>query len=64
MQSSYGYVISILLSAGGIFAFCAHMYFIRKGRPEFRLPASVILLILILFVSLIQLSLSVYSLLK
>ena len=61
MQSTYGYTISILLSAGGIFAFCAHMYFIRKGRPEFRLPASMILLILILLVSLVQMALSVNS---
>jgi hypothetical protein len=64
MQSASGYAISVLLSAGGIFAFCAHMYFIRKGRPEFRLPASVALLILILLVSVIQLALSVYSLIK
>ncbi len=46
---------SLLLAAGGLFAFSIHSYFILAGRPEFTLPASLALLGLILFVSLIQL---------
>ncbi len=46
---------SLLLGAAGVFAFCIHGYFILAGRPEFTLPASLALLGLILFVSLIQL---------
>lgn len=30
-----GYVISLLLSLGGLFAFGIHFYFLRQGRHEF-----------------------------
>ncbi|MCG6959068.1 hypothetical protein LJE82_04155 [bacterium BMS3Abin03] len=50
---------SYLLSASGIFAFSIHMLFIILGNPEFRLPVSIIILLLILIVSVIQI-LAVY----
>jgi FtsH-binding integral membrane protein len=64
LQNTYGYIMSILLSVGGIFAFSAHTYFIKKGRPEFNLPISIFLLISILIVSLVQLVLSMHILMK
>jgi hypothetical protein len=39
-QSFVGLIISLILCAGGIFAFCIHMIFIRKGRHEFNTPIS------------------------
>ena len=45
---------SLLLAGAGIFAFSIHSYFILPGRPEFTLPASITLLVLILIVSLVQ----------
>src|SRR4030042_806276 len=30
-----GLIISLILSAGGLFAFFFHFYHLRKGRPEF-----------------------------
>ena len=45
---------SLLLAGAGIFAFSIHGYFILAGRPEFTLPASIALLVLILIVSLVQ----------
>ncbi len=49
-----GYVYSLLLAGAGIFALLIHGYFILTGHPEFTLPISVILLILIGIVSIIQ----------
>jgi hypothetical protein len=46
---------SLLLGAAGVFAFSVHSYFILAGRPEFTLPASLVLLGLTLIVSLVQL---------
>ena len=53
-QSRAGLIISALLSAGGIFAFCIHSYFIRKGGREFTLPISRLILLATLVVSLVQ----------
>ena len=53
-QSRTGLIISALLSAGGIFAFCIHTYFIRKGGHEFTLPISRLILFATLLVSLVQ----------
>jgi len=47
-----GTVLSLILSAGGIFAFGIHTYFLARGRPEFRKPVSRILLWLLLLSSL------------
>ena len=62
LKSSAGYIISIILSFGGLFAFFAHTYFIMKGKPEFKLPISFTILGSILVVSLVQLVLSIYAL--
>ncbi len=50
-----GPVFSLILSGGGIFAFCIHMYFILKGRPEFKAAMSLVILTATLFVSVAQL---------
>jgi hypothetical protein len=47
-------LFSLLLAGGGLFACGIHSYFILSGHPEFTLPASVVLLVLILFTSLAQ----------
>ena len=57
-----GFIISLILCAGGIFAFCIHTVFIRKGRHEFDTPISRIILALMLAVSTIQGALTVYIL--
>ncbi len=49
-----GRVFSLLVAAAGVFAFCIHTYFILTGHPEFTLPASLILLAVILVVSVAQ----------
>jgi hypothetical protein len=54
-----GLIYSLLLSAGGVFAFIIHLWFIRRGRPEFKTPTSLAILILLLIGSLIQMSLTV-----
>jgi hypothetical protein len=59
-QSLTGLVLSAILSAGGIFAFSIHSYFIKKGNPEFSLPLSRIILIATLMVSLAQMAVTVY----
>ena len=49
-----GYVFSLLIGAGGLFAFGIHGYFLLAGRPEFRLPLSLAILAVILLVSVLQ----------
>ena len=39
-----GLIISLLLAAGGLFALCAHGYFLAKGRDEFKTPVSLFIL--------------------
>lgn len=50
----YENLFSLLLTASGILAFSIHSYFIQMGHTEFTLPASLVLLVLILIVSLVQ----------
>ncbi len=59
-QSLTGLVLSAILSAGGIFAFSIHFYFMRKGHSEFSIPISRIILIATLMVSLAQMAVTVY----
>jgi membrane protein CcdC involved in cytochrome C biogenesis len=54
-----GLIFSLLLSLGGLFAFAAHTYFIRKGRPEFRTPASQFILVATLIISVIQAAITI-----
>ena len=55
-----GYIISITVGLGGIFAFSIHTYFIRKGKDSFNLVISKIILVLTLFLSLIQIGATIY----
>ena len=61
-ESTAGYVFSLITAIAGIFAFCIHTYFIRKGREEFRLPISLFILIMLLLVSMVQAGVTVYLL--
>ena len=61
-ESLAGLYFSLVLALAGIFAFCIHMYFIRKGRNEFKAPVSLFILIAALPVSLAQLGITVYLL--
>jgi len=54
-----GYVFSLLVAAGGIFAFFFHLYHLRKGRHEFNNWLSKLILIVILPVSLFQMVLTI-----
>jgi hypothetical protein len=54
-----GYAISLLVSAGGIFAFFFHFYHLRKGRHEFNNWLSKMILLLTLPVSLLQMALTI-----
>jgi len=56
-----GYVISVILSAAGIFAFTIHMVFMAKGNREFKTPLSVTLLIAMLAVSIVQVWLTIIA---
>lgn len=60
MHSSSGLIFSLVLSSGGIFAFAVHTYFLKKGRSEFNKPISKYILAATLFVSMIQLALTLY----
>lgn len=55
-----GYIFSLILCFGGIFAFTIHTYFIKKGRNEFKAPLSLFLLVATLIVSLIQAVVTIY----
>jgi hypothetical protein len=58
-RSPAGLVISLVLSAGGLLAFLIHMYFLKKGRDEFRLPISLFILYATMAVSVVQASLAI-----
>ncbi|MEE8391770.1 MAG: DUF6713 family protein [Anaerolineae bacterium] len=49
-----GLVLSLVVSAAGIFAFCIHTYFLRKGRREFNIAISKLILAASLVMSLAQ----------
>lgn len=63
-HSPAGYVLSLVLAGGGLFAFTAHTLFLRRGRPEFRAPVSLFILASTLAVSLIQAVLTIKALLE
>ena len=58
-EMSAGYVVSLLVAAGGIFAFFFHFYHLRKGRHEFNNWLSKLILRLTLPVSLFQIILTI-----
>jgi len=57
-KSSFGLILSLLLGAGGIFAFSVHTWFIRKGREEFKTPVSQTVLVFTLLFSMCQIFLT------
>jgi hypothetical protein len=59
-HSASGFLFSLILCFGGIFAFAIHTYFLRKGRSEFNKPISKCMLVAILLVSTIQLAVTLY----
>ena len=61
-HSFFGFLFSLLLCFGGIFAFLIHMYFIRKGRQEFNKLISKLILVSTLLVSIVQLIVTLYKL--
>jgi len=54
-----GYVISLLVAAGGIFAFFFHFYHLLKGRKEFNNWLSKLILLLTLPVSVFQMIITI-----
>ncbi len=56
-----GIILSFLLSTGGLFAFSIHTYFIRKGKEEFTLPISYLLLFGTLILSIVQIVLTIFE---
>lgn len=63
-QSDVGLIFSLLLSFGGLFAFGIHMFFIKKGREEFRIPISLFILVGTLIVSIVQAVITILLLIK
>jgi hypothetical protein len=59
-QSALGFMFSLILCFGGIFAFAIHAYFLKKGRREFNKPISKLILVLTLLVSLTQLIVTLF----
>ena len=60
--TSIGIWFSILLGLIGIFTFGIHMYFIGKGKNEFKVPFSIAILVSTLVVSIAEIILAVYAL--
>jgi hypothetical protein len=55
-----GYILSLFFGLAGVAGFVIYMTFIGKGRPEFRKPVSLAILITMLPVSLLQVGLTIY----
>ncbi len=58
-----GLVLSLILAAGGLFAFTFHTIMMRRGRPGFNTPVSKLLLVATLAVSLAQGAVAVWLIL-
>jgi hypothetical protein len=50
-----GLIISIVLGLMGIFAFSIHVFFLKRGHPEFKTPVSIFILIATFVLSILQL---------
>lgn len=57
-----GRIFSLVLGAAGIFAFCIHLFFMKRGHDAFKTPVSLFILIATLTVSLAQAGISIYLL--
>jgi len=53
-ETATGLIFSLILSCAGIFAFGIHMFFIKKGRKEFKVPISIFILASTLILSMFQ----------
>lgn len=51
-----GWVLSLVVGAAGLMAFCLHGYFLWKGRSEFSTPVSKLILVMWLVTSLVQIA--------
>jgi hypothetical protein len=60
----WGWILSLILSLGGILAFSLHRWFIHRGHTEFNTPVSQSILMATLIVSLIQLACTLYVLIS
>jgi uncharacterized membrane protein len=58
-----GMIISLLLSAGGLFAFFFHFYHLRKGKPEFNTLVSKAIIISTFVLSIFQVFLTIRQIL-
>ena len=58
-----GWICSLVLSGGGLFAFGIHSFFIKKGHRQFTTPISKLILTATLITSILQGGLTVYLLL-
>ena len=61
-QTLAGLIVSLVLSVAGMGGFGLHTYLIRTGHPEFKTPLSRMILAGMLFVSLVQMSVTIYLL--
>ena len=61
-ESLAGLYFSLILALAGVFAFSIHMYFIKRGRDEFGLLISRLILTGLLLVSLVQMGVTIYLL--
>jgi len=61
-ESLLGIILSLILCLGGLFAFSIHMFFIKKGKEEFRKIISLFILIGIFIVSIIQIVITIMHL--
>jgi hypothetical protein len=59
-HSVLGFIFSLILCFGGIFAFVIHTYFLKQGRREFNKPISKLILVLTLMVSITQLVITLF----
>lgn len=59
-HSFTGLIFSLLISFGGMFAFAIHLFFIKRGRNEFKTFISLFILSATLIVSIIQTIITVY----
>jgi len=60
----FGFIISLLLAAGGLFAFFFHFYHLRKGKPEFNTIISKAMIISTFIISIFQIVLTINQMIK
>jgi len=59
-----GLIFSLVVSLAGMAAFAIHTYFLRRGRPEFNVPVSKLILWALLLLSLPQAAITIYLLVE